>query len=300
VPGPTQATNGTSLPDDVLGDIVRVEVTRVCSGASQYSVTFNNWYTSTAQDRAAPGQAGSAPRSREQLSSGNKPLWPRFKYNDFDILYFGQRLRIDMRYWPDLAGAQPATPAGQAQSWVPMVCGPVTDMRFEFSPGGGAQLTIVGEDDLSTLKDHYPTRKEFAKAPERQIIREVLQLAHFPLTDIATPLRQWPAFADDGGDGIVESILDGQSYLQFLQKIADRLDFEVFLEFADLTDRNSALELHIEPSRARVGPGVSVSGDPPESSECNSSFKIDGSAVAVTRVGSFRSRLRPLTVACDG
>src|SRR5262249_31021954 len=48
--------------------------------------------------------------------------------------------------------------------------------------------------------------------------------------------------------------LDGQSYLEFVQKLADRLDFEVFLEFADLSDANSALELHIEPSRCRAPP----------------------------------------------
>jgi hypothetical protein len=251
----SQPTNGTPLPDDVLGDIVHAEVTRVCSGACQYSVTFNNWYTSTAVDRASRGPAGSPMPTPSQLSGGSQPLWPRFKYNDFGILHFGQRLRVDMCYLRDvtLSGALLSTPANRMQNWVPMVCGPVTDMRFEFS-SGGAQLTISGEDDLSTLKNHYPTRKEFPKAPERQIVREVLRLAKYPLTDVAAPLVRWPPFADHGGDGIVESILDGQSYLEFLQKLADRLDLEVFLEFADLKNADSALELHVEPSRARVNP----------------------------------------------
>jgi hypothetical protein len=254
----SQPTNGTLLPDDVLGDIVHAEVTRVCSGASQYSVTFNNWYTTTALDRASQGSAGSPMPSTSQLAGDSQALWPRFKYNDFGILAFGRRLRVDMRYWPDVtAGAQLSTPAGQAQSWVPMVCGPVTDMRFEFSSGSGAQLTVSGEDDLSQLKDHYPTRKEFPKAPERQIVREVLRLARYPLPDIAVPQKAWPPFADDGGDGIVESIDGGQSYLEFLQKLADRFDFEVFLEFAHLTDASSALELHVEPSRARIPPDES-------------------------------------------
>ena len=255
----SQPTNGTLLPDDVLGDIVHAEVTRVCSGASQYSVTFNNWYTTTAVDRASQGSAGSPMPATSQLAGGNRPLWPRFKYNDFGILAFGQRLRVDMRYWPDVtSGAQLSTPARQAQSWVPMVCGPVTDMRFEFSSGGGAQLTVSGEDDLSPLKDHHCSRKEFPNVPERQIVREVLRLAQYPLADIAVPQVAWPRFADDGGDGIVESIAQDQSYLDFLQKLADRFDFEVFLEFTDLTDANSALELHIEPSRARVDPDKSI------------------------------------------
>jgi hypothetical protein len=249
--------DGMVLPADVLGDIVHAEVTRVCTGACQYSVTFNNWHTTTAVDRASMGAAGSPMPGTLQLSSGNQPLWPRYKYNDFGLIAFGQRLRVDMRYWPDVTSiAQFVTPAGQAQSWVPMVCGPVTDMRFEFTQAG-AQLTVSGEDDLSQLKDHYPTRKEFKKAPERQIVREVLQLAQYPLPDIAPPLVAWPPFADDGGNPIVESIAQGQSYLDFLQKMADRLDFEIFLEFVDLSDADSPLALHIEPSRARCNPDLS-------------------------------------------
>ena len=44
-----QGEKGTLLPPDVLGDLVRADVTRVNSGASQYSLTFNNWYLSTAR-----------------------------------------------------------------------------------------------------------------------------------------------------------------------------------------------------------------------------------------------------------
>ncbi|MGC1723523.1 MAG: hypothetical protein WA746_31470, partial [Isosphaeraceae bacterium] len=37
----------TPLPADVHGDIIQAQVTRVCTGASQYSITLNNWYTTT-------------------------------------------------------------------------------------------------------------------------------------------------------------------------------------------------------------------------------------------------------------
>jgi hypothetical protein len=251
----TQAS--TPLPADVHGDVIQAQVTRVCSGASQYSITLNNWYTTTAGDRAN-GAADHQAVARE-LSGLSQPRWPRFKYNDFALIAFGQRLRIDMRYWPNPPeDKQFTTPATLAQSWVPMACGPVTDMQFEFSSGAGSRVTISGEDDLSQLKDHNANRKEFPKVPEQQIVREVLKLANYPLTDMAPSVVPWPAFAADNGQGIVESILDGQSYLEFLQKLADRLDFEVFIEFSDLTTPTSPLEFHFEPARSRVQPDNST------------------------------------------
>src|SRR5207247_841251 len=49
---------GTGLDADVIADILRAEVTLVSSGAAQYSITFNNWYASTATDRAGSKPAG--------------------------------------------------------------------------------------------------------------------------------------------------------------------------------------------------------------------------------------------------
>jgi hypothetical protein len=169
------------------------------------------------------------------------------------------RLRIDMQDWRDPSTErQLHNDATWDKTWVPMVAGPVTDMRFEFSSSSGARVTVSGEDDLSQLKDHYKTRKEFPEVPERQIVREVLKLANYPLTSVADPQVPWPSFADDGGQGIAESILDGQSYLDFLQKLADRLDCEIFIEFSDLTKADSALQFHFEPSRCRVPPNQSA------------------------------------------
>src|SRR3954452_16325079 len=69
-------------------DIIAVSVTRPCSGAAQYCITLSNWFDSLPRDRAQ----GIGPR--EQRVSG-QPVWPRFKYNDFAVLDFGMRLRID-------------------------------------------------------------------------------------------------------------------------------------------------------------------------------------------------------------
>ena len=155
-----QATGetGTPLPKGVLGDLVRAEVTRVNTGVSQYSLTFNNWFLSTAQDRSQHLDDVGAGSPEEAIDAETyAPFWPRFKYNDFKLLSFGDRLRIDMRYVPEPTG-QPRGPADSEQNWTPMVSGPITDIRFSFATGQGAQLTVSGEDDLSSLKDKQDKR----------------------------------------------------------------------------------------------------------------------------------------------
>ena len=246
---------GTALPDTVLRDVIQAEVTRVCSGASQFSFTLNNYVASTIYSPDAIS-IGGTPSS---LSGGTRPAYPPYKYNDFSLIAFGTRLRLDMQDWRDPSTERRlSSPATWSSSWVPMVSGPVTDMRFEFSSGSGARLTVSGEDDLSQLKDHAKTRKEFSKVPELQIVSQILTLAGYPLTSLPPSQVPWPSFANDTAQGISESILDGQSYLEFLQKIADRLDAEIFIEFSDLTDSTSQLQFHFEISRCRVAPEASA------------------------------------------
>src|SRR5581483_10338590 len=180
------------------------------------------------------------------------PEWPRFKYNDFALIAFGQRLRIDLRYWPEQASSN-GSPAG----WVPMIAGPVTDMRFAF--GSGATVVVSGEDDLSKLKDRREGRHEFGARGERDLVTQVLSLAEFPLSSLATPRVEWPSFATES-DGPAEAIDDGQSYLEFLQRLADRLDLEVFVEFADLGNPDGGVELHVEPARSAQPPDAQPGG----------------------------------------
>lgn len=238
---------GEDIPADMAADIQSVEVTRVHNGGSQYSITLNNWYTSTAADRRGTRAIG-----QRELHGRETPEWPRWKYNGFDLLSFGQRLRIDLRYWPEQASGD--EPSG----WVPMVSGPVTDMRFNLGPGA-ATVMVTGEDDLSKLKDRREGRHEFPPSSERDLVTGVLALAEFPLSSPAPPLIEWPAFAEQG-DGPSEAIDDGQSYLEFLQKIADRLDLEVFIEFADLGDADAGVELHVEPARSAQPPSAQQGG----------------------------------------
>jgi hypothetical protein len=253
------AQSDRALPEDIIGDVIQAEVTRVCTGASQFSITLNNYITTLTSTSASKGASGATVLTPTSLSGGVQPLWPPYKYDDFSLIAFGDRLRIDMQDWRDPSTERKLdTDATWDKTWVPMVAGPVTDMRFEFSSSSGARVTVSGEDDLSQLKDHYKTRKEFPSVPERQIVDEVLNLAKYPLNSVAAPQVQWPSFADYGGQGIVESIVDGQSYLDFLQKLADRLDCEIFIEFSNLTKPDSALEFHFEVSRCRVPPNKSA------------------------------------------
>jgi hypothetical protein len=254
---PASAEAGDDLPV-LTGDVLRVEVTRVNSGVSQYAITFNNWYDSLPADRQ---DSRNQVTQTERLVNG-RPVWPRFKYDSFEYLKFGHRLRIDMRYWPD-PPADAALDKRGANAWVPMIAGPITDMRFSFAAGGGAQLTIAGQDDLNLLTDKTQGKTEFSKLSEYTIVNRVLSKASYPLNRIADSLLPWPAFARDDANGVSETLQGGQSYLDFLQKLADRLDFEVFLEFDTLAFPPSqavASTFHFEPARSALPPDQNPGG----------------------------------------
>ena len=227
-------------------DILSVTVIRPCSGAAQYCITLNNWFDSLPRDRAA----GVGPR--EEMAPDGRPASPRFKYNDFTVLDFGMRLRIDMRYFPD-PDATLSTTDQQAQKFVPMISGPISDMRFTFSDRDGARLEVCGEDDLCILKNKNPKKHDYWARPEREIIDDVLKRANFPLP-LARERVPWPTFTDSAARALAEAHFEGQSYLEYLMKFAERWDFEVFIEYANLDDPNSGLEFHFEPSRSRTPP----------------------------------------------
>jgi hypothetical protein len=232
-------------------DILSVEVTRPSTGAAQYCIELNNWYDSLPRDRALGFGLG------EQIDPGTgQPVWPRFKYNDFKVLDFGMRLRIDMRYFPDPETTL-STSDQQAQRWVPMVSGPISDMQFTFSEGGGARLKVCGEDDLCILKNKNPEKVDYWGVCEKQIVDDVLRRAKFPLP-LAQPAIPWPTFTESESKALAEAHFEGQSYLDYLKKFAERWDFEVFLEYVSLDDPNSGLEFHFEPCRCRTPPDLTL------------------------------------------
>ena len=230
---------------EIRPDIMSVTVIRPCTGAAQYCITLNNWFDSLPRDR------DQGVGSREPIVGG-QPAFPRFKYNDFKVLDFGMRLRIDMRYFPD-PEATLSTSDQQAQNWVPMVSGPISDMRFTFSDRDGARLEVCGEDDLCILKNKNPEKVDYWARPEKEIIEDVLRRAKFPLP-LADPVIPWPKFTESEGRALAEAHFEGQSYLEYLMKFAERWDFEVFLEYVSLDNPNSGLLFHFEPCRCRRPP----------------------------------------------
>ncbi len=244
-PGPDQgrAVELRELQQDILS----VTVTRPCTGAAQFCIVLNNWFDSLPRDRAE----GVGPREAMDKSSG-EPVWPRFKYNDFKVLDFGMRLRIDMRYFPD-ADTRLSTSEQQAQRFVPMISGPISDMRFTFSDKDGARLEVWGEDDLCMLKSKNPKKADYWARPEKEIVDDVIRRAGFTLP-LAPPCKPWPKFTESTGKALAEAHFEGQSYLDYLTKFADRWDFEVFIEYVSLDEADSGLEFHFEPSRSRCRP----------------------------------------------
>src|SRR6185295_4670867 len=141
-------------------------------------------------------------------------------------------LRIDMRYYPDPIEALSESDKA-AQRWVPMVAGPITDMRFTFG-SEGAQLTVCGEDDLRILKQKNPKKVDYWAVNEHDVITDVLRRVclptftppqvsvckepkpncpGFPLP-LSPPAKPWPKFILSPARGLAERHEAGQSFLE--------------------------------------------------------------------------------------
>lgn len=233
-------------------DILSVEVTLVHHGSGHYCIRLSNWFDSLPADRAQIN----GPRMANEVMIGNVPAWPRFKYNDFAIFQFGDRLRIDMRYFPDPAvGIDPVT--ASSHRFVPMISGPISDIRFFFTEKEGNYVEVCGEDDLCPLKNKNPDKKDYWGATEKEILADTVKRANYPLPIRFGPAGL-PAFTDQAAKALAEAHFEGTSFLDYLMKFAERMDCEVFLEFADLDDAGSGVVLHFERARSRLPPDGTI------------------------------------------
>jgi hypothetical protein len=73
---------------------------------------------------------------------------------------------------------------------------------------------------------------------------------------MASPKVDYPQFVTDDAHGIQEAVQAGQSWLDLINKLAERLDFEVFAEFTERAGSQMPfpppLEFHFEPYRGRA------------------------------------------------
>lgn len=227
------AAGGGRTPNDADVDLVSARVTLSLNNVCQLQVVLNN-----------------------QRHAHGLPVFPPWKYNKLSQIVFGQRLRLDIRYGGDV--------------WNKLILARITDLQFSFPQSGASQLIVVGEDMLSLLKTTSKQEKPYSNRKEDFIVRDVLERSKAkdvgldftgttPGADpLAGPLVAWPTLQP------LRSITQNKntSYLQFLQGIADRMDFELFVDFtkltqdpkAALTSSDNKVMLHFEPARSLVSP----------------------------------------------
>ncbi|WNO11496.1 hypothetical protein [Teredinibacter sp. KSP-S5-2] len=195
----------------VHADIKSVRLVQTHSGVSQATITLNN--------------------QRHHADSPYNPLVPTWLYNDFDEIKFGSELKLQLGY---------------AEQWQDMIVIRVTDIAFKFPSQGGAQVVIQGEDKLSLLKtnpdeDH---RYRSPNAKELAMVRDVLQRAGGALTLAGSAAEPF----SDSLNTITHQ--KGQSYLQFIQSIAERMDYEIYV------DAENPSQVHFEESRSMTLNGI--------------------------------------------
>lgn len=261
----------------IAPDIISVRVTLTNTGIGQLQVTLNNQ------------------RFDHTLDPG-RPVFPPWKYNDFSQarpqlaasgvggIRFGQKVRLDMRYGDE--------------RWTKMIIAQITDLQFNFPASGGAQLQIVGEDLLSLLKIKPNADKNYERKHEEEIAEEIWNT-------VFTAADQRPAFtivdsarAQEGRTQPLRSLRQQKSttYFQFMTEMAERLDYEMYVEFKNLVAAADAsvgqataaalseLQFFFRPAR---------SGEPPVAPEQDGLDQADGEFHYVLRWGRSLIELNP-------
>lgn len=228
--------NGASAAEKALlsARVERVKVEQVNTGCSKLDLTLNNQRHGTAGDVATPP----------------------YLFNDLQLLTFGDRLRVDMRYvggasWTE-RGADPmslAAGSGHAVTgWTPMILARVTAMQFAFPNSGVPKLTIQGEDLLSLLKIQPASDKTWADH-EDAILASVVQTEGLTsaLGTTGTAKRTATRFPNK-----LRRLHQrkGRTHLQFIAAMAKRMDYELFTEFEDPRTPAESVRLHFEPARS--------------------------------------------------
>lgn len=162
--------------------------------------------------------------NNQRHDAAGRPLAPMWKYNRMDAIKFGQRVRVEFRYGN--------------HDWTQMILARITDVSFNFPSAGGAQLTLQGEDLLSLLKTKPEEDKRYRDKSELEIITDSLTRSSSGLSLLPTDLEIFPE--------TLRTITHRQSqtYLQFIESLAERMDYEVFV------DSENPTQMHFRPARS--------------------------------------------------
>lgn len=173
--------------------------------------------------------------NNQRHDAHHRPVGPSWRYNKMDPVGFGTRVRVDMRYG--------------TEGWTPMMLARVTDVGFHFPPAAGAQLTLKGEDLLSLLKTKPETDYIHFESQEIDTVELSLDESGSGLT-LASPKTASPFST------VLNSVTHekAKTYQQFIESFAERMDYEVFVDFDDGSAVKTAAErkvsLHFEPARS--------------------------------------------------
>lgn len=171
--------------------------------------------------------------NNQRHNAQHRPLVPTWRYNGLDTVTFGTRMRVDFRY-----GNGP---------WTPMILARITDIDFLFPTATGAQLTLKGDDLLSLLKTNPAQSRLYRNLQEVDIVRAAVNESGAGLSVRAT--APTPAFPTPLANATHQGAI---TYLQFIESLAARMDFETYVDFDDLApgSNSSAVSLHFEPARS--------------------------------------------------
>lgn len=203
----------------ITADLVSARVTQTHHGISQVSLTLNN--------------------QRHEEHNEHRPLVPSWKYNGLSAIEFGQTVRVQYRYGSD------------EEDWHPMILARINDVGFSFPSSGGARLTLQGEDQVSLLKKKPPESKTYNDKQELEIVRDAVSRSGSGLT-LAPPPS--PVTFQESLRTVTHQ--NSVTFQQFIESLAERLDYEAFVDFDDPTDKNSAVRYHFRPSRSTDLRGV--------------------------------------------
>ncbi|HMV66292.1 MAG TPA: hypothetical protein PKA64_05540 [Myxococcota bacterium] len=242
--GDTPSFNGTQ---QALTGVVSLRVDQLHTGVSTLDLTILN-------------AAFQSTTTTTELGARPAPVTPPYRFNDFKTLNFGKYLKVYARYaGGGEASSTSALHVGHPKNtsyWTPLILARVTNLKFSLTGTGGQTVNVQGEDLLSLLKVTPEKDKNWTNALERDIADGIRGLVY---ASAGVPLAS-PLVADSAVSTRLRSKHQGktQDHFQFLQSLADELDYEMFVAFDLGTAQATAkevyaakVELHFERARSQ-------------------------------------------------